>query len=186
MPSLSDLNNLASPPAIGSDNPNTGKFTTLEASGLITANAGINFGEDTLSAYDEGTFTLTPLGLTTAGSPTTSTNLNRYIRIGKMVFCNGYFVLTSKGGMAGAIAFDGLPFTSVNNGGARAVGVMLAPSDNFDISGISGATSISLYMVNNTSRMLLRANTTTGSATPNESNIDDNFAMYWNLSYEVA
>jgi len=181
-------NFFASPMGLGSTTANTGRFTTLEASGLITAGAGINFGDETLSAYEEGTFTLTPLGLGTAGSPTFTTNSGRYTRIGDRVFINIYFIFTSKGGMTGGLAFDGLPFvTAPNVGGVRNTFMAGVQCNNYDISGVSGAIGFGGYIANNTSRILMRVVTTTsGVAVLNVDNINDTFNFFASFSYEVA
>lgn len=57
MPSLSDLNNLSKPPAIGSDTPNTGAFTTITATtsgtfdGTIVSDDSVVFSQSSITDY---------------------------------------------------------------------------------------------------------------------------------------
>ncbi|MBI1751650.1 MAG: DUF2793 domain-containing protein [Acidobacteria bacterium] len=88
-------------------------------SGLATFGYGVNFGQTDLKNYQEGTWTPTPVGLTTTGSPTYT---GRYTRIGR--FCLVSVVITPNGGTVAATAntsyFSGLPFTVLSSSPAPA------------------------------------------------------------------
>lgn len=58
-----------------------------------------------------GTWNPRIYGSDTYGSPT-YTSYGNYIKIGNLVYINGYVNVTSKGGMAGALNIDRLPFKS--------------------------------------------------------------------------
>jgi hypothetical protein len=68
---------------------------------------------NTLDDYEEGTFTATIIGTTTAGTGTYSTNsqIGRYTKIGNRVYFNIYLVWTAHTG-TGNMRVGGLPFTS--------------------------------------------------------------------------
>jgi len=85
---------------------------------------GINFGNEVLKNYDEGTWipTLT-FGGSTTGITYSANRYGHYTRIGNRCFYNCYFLLTSKGTAAGLCVITGLPFTSASltNGGHSSV-----------------------------------------------------------------
>jgi hypothetical protein len=87
----------------------------------VTAN-GLTFNGDTAAAnalddYEEGTWTM---GVTFNGASvgvTTSSNTGTYVKIGRQVTVNGYFLLTNKGSSTGIAYLTGLPFTVGNTAG---------------------------------------------------------------------
>ncbi len=83
------------------------------------AGAGITFNGDTATAnelddYEEGTFTPTVIGSTTAGTATYSTQSGIYTKIGRLVTAT-IFLGYAGGTGTGDLSLSGLPF-SVNNG----------------------------------------------------------------------
>ena len=80
----------------------------------VAAATSINFGDEALSNYDEGTFT----GGVSFGGGTTGITYNsqsgRYIRVGKLCYFGLAIVMTAKGSSTGAALITGLPFTTVN------------------------------------------------------------------------
>lgn len=83
-------------------------MATTYAQSIITT--GINFGQDTLDYYDEGTFTpVLAFGGASAGI-TYSTQTGHYTRTGSVVTCQINIILTSKGTSTGAAGMGGLPF----------------------------------------------------------------------------
>ena len=66
-----------------------------------------------LDEYEEGTWTPTIIGLTTAGLGTYTDQVGQYTRIGNRVSFNGYVVWTAHTG-TGDMRITGLPFTSEN------------------------------------------------------------------------
>jgi len=106
----------AIPGTIGSTTHNTGKFTTLEATGLITATGGqIKFPAtqsassdvNTLDDYEEGTWT--PID-SSGASLSFTTAIGTYTKIGRNVTVHGTVAYPSTASGAGAL-IGGLPFT---------------------------------------------------------------------------
>ena len=69
--------------------------------------------------YEEGNWTPTIYGVSTAGSHTYTTQSGRYIKINKKVTCYGYITLSAKdAAMAGDVKIGGLPFTASSSMGS--------------------------------------------------------------------
>ncbi len=101
--------------ATGSGNNVLATSPTLVTPVLGVASAtSINFGQDALNYYDEGTFTprLNFNGGTTG--ITYNTQLGKYTRIGNQLFYEITIILTSKGSSTGVMIIDGFPFTSAS------------------------------------------------------------------------
>lgn len=83
--------------------------------GQIAFPASQNASSDanTLDDYEEGTFTPTIVGSSTAGTGTYSTQSGNYIKIGRLVTVTGYMIWTSHTG-TGNLKIGGLPFTVAN------------------------------------------------------------------------
>ena len=94
-----------------------GSNTLLTTSGLIYANAGIAFpatqvssaDANTLDDYEEGTFT--PTAASQTGSITSYTSAGIYVKVGKLVFIQGYITTTTAGTAAGVLTLGGFPFS---------------------------------------------------------------------------
>jgi len=84
-------------------------FNDGVALGVGTANTASNVLDD----YEEGTWTPTD----GTGSISFSTNVARYTKIGNIVMCTAYMVLSSAGSGGSNQIFGGLPFTSQNTTG---------------------------------------------------------------------
>jgi hypothetical protein len=106
---------------------------TLETTGDVTVNTGnlvigtagkgIDFTQDPnpagmtselLDDYEEGTFTPTVIGTTTAGTATYANQLGKYTKVGRLVTVEIYLNWNTGTG-AGTLAFGGLPFTIGSN-----------------------------------------------------------------------
>ncbi len=104
----------------------TAAITIAGASGAITlgstitAAAGIIFSNETLSTYDEGTWTPTIYGAGTAGTPTYTAQFGKYTRVGNVVVCIFRVAISAKTGIAGNVQIGGLPFTIDDGSGADA------------------------------------------------------------------
>lgn len=88
----------------------------------ILSSGGITFNGDTSSAnalddYEEGTWTPTLEGATTAGTYTFSTNESLYTKIGRQVTVISRLIVDTASGGSGTAKFGGLPFTKVINSG---------------------------------------------------------------------
>jgi hypothetical protein len=86
--------------------------------------AGITFNGDTAAAnelddYEEGTFTLTMAGSSTAGTVTYGTRKGEYTKIGNLVTARFYIDWSDFTG-TGDMRFGGLPFTASNDQNAGA------------------------------------------------------------------
>lgn len=133
---------------VGNVTPAAGAFTTLAASGLISANGGqIKFpatqsassDANTLDDYEEGTW-VPSLG----GTATYTTQAGTYTKIGRIVHINGRLTINSIGtGSTGVIS--GLPFTAGSDYGVS-VGWFqsIATTGYVSVSGfvVSGTTTI--------------------------------------------
>jgi hypothetical protein len=103
----------------------TGASTFISDSGTenlyITGNApsrlstGVKFGSlssdaSVLDYYEEGTWTPTLVGSTTAGSYTITTTTAKYTRIGRLVHVSAQMAITINSAGTGTARFGGLPF----------------------------------------------------------------------------
>lgn len=91
--------------------------TGTASTGAMVLPAGIQFDKDgdTLSYFDEGTWTPTIGGSSTPGTPTYSAQVGKFQRIGKRVTFEGYVVITAiSGSPAGTVRIGGLPLPSSN------------------------------------------------------------------------
>lgn len=71
---------------------------------------------NTLDDYEEGTFTPTLAGSTTAGSHIYSHQTGFYTKVGRLVTFSAYVALSTKdAAMAGSLSINGLPFTMAND-----------------------------------------------------------------------
>jgi hypothetical protein len=74
---------------------------------------------NTLDDYEEGTFTPTLTGATTAPSSVSyAEQTGRYTKIGRLVTVTLFLQINSRSGGTGTARVDGLPFTSANTGAA--------------------------------------------------------------------
>jgi hypothetical protein len=100
----------------------TSPATKLDVSGAIRTSTGILFGTDTAAAntlddYEEGTWTPSLEGSTTAGTQTYIWRVGAYTKIGNRVFGNCQIIINVKDvATAGNLKITGLPFTAANNG----------------------------------------------------------------------
>jgi hypothetical protein len=82
---------------------------------LITSGLGINFGDDTLQDYDEGTWTPAITFGNLAVGLTMSAQHGYYTRIGNLVFIECDVRLSAKGSSTGTARITGLPFAAIGN-----------------------------------------------------------------------
>jgi hypothetical protein len=84
---------------------------------MAASTGGIQFNGDTaavnaLDDYEEGTWTPTVAGATTAGTGTYTTQVGSYTKIGNRICVQGRVTWTALTGSAGTLRIGGLPFTS--------------------------------------------------------------------------
>lgn len=175
------LNNII----IGTSTPLAGSFTTVAASGLISANGGqIAFpatqnpsaDANTLDDYEEGTFTPTLNFNGAAVGLTYATQVASYTKVGSDVSYFANIILTAKGSSTGSAFMSGFPFTArntanhnshgylyVNNGAATvattAHGIMLANDTkaNLQIMAAGAATSMAETHFTNTTAIQMNS-----------------------------
>ena len=159
--------------------------TKLDVNGSIRTSTGILFGADTAAAntlddYEEGTFTPTVIGLTTAGTGTYSVQLGRYIKIGKLVTAFVRLTWSAHNG-TGNLAFDGLPFTVLNTANylsSASIGII------GDISMTANNIPIAFARANTTRVELFQTPTGGGSAL--NVPIDTSATINFTVTYETA
>jgi hypothetical protein len=84
---------------------------------------GLCFGSDTaagnaLDDYEEGTWTPTVIGSTTAGTATYSSQVGSYTKIGRVVQIVGFCAWSSGTGTGPSMRIEGLPFTVLSSANA--------------------------------------------------------------------
>lgn len=120
----------------------------------ILSGGGITFNGDTstnnaLDDYEEGTWTPSIQGSTTAGTVTYSTNIGKYTKIGNTVFWEMYSVWSGGTG-SGSLYIYGLPFT-VQSASPRYPAVNIGYVNNYTLSanhqltGLHQSSSTYLY-----------------------------------------
>ena len=121
------------------------------------AGAGITFNGDTATAnelddYEEGTFTPTIVGTSTAGTGTYTTQIGRYTKIGNSVFFTITLAWSAHTG-TGNMKVGGLPFTSdstVGNAPPTAINSsnLTVPANSYPTSLVAqNSTDILLYSI---------------------------------------
>jgi hypothetical protein len=140
--------------AIGTATPSTGKFTTLEATGLTTVNGQIKFpavknasaDANTLDDYEEGTWT--PTIAAASGTFTTVSASGRYTAIGRKVGYTMEISITTNGTAAGYITAT-LPFTAAQNnmGFGREV---VSTGNMVSVTGTASSNSVLIIKYDNT------------------------------------
>jgi len=163
----------------------TSPAVKLDVSGAIRASTGVLFGSDTAAAntlddYEEGTWTPTIVGATTAGTGTYTYQVGRYTKIGNRVFFVANMRWTAHTG-TGDMNIGALPFTSLdsaNSGGSVTVGYL----DNITLSASNTLTG-GFVLANNT-EISLKQNPVAGGASANVT-IDAVGAIWVSGHYEV-
>lgn len=165
---------------------------TLSTGNLVqgTAAKGVNFTANTgaagmtsqlLNWYEEGTWTPTVLGSTTAGTTTYSTQTGTYTRIGNLVYVQATLVWTNQTG-TGNLRFGGLPFTSSNTSASESHSVTFGVVSNVTLPALNILTGV------------LPANSTTitayatpvGGGSYNDVALDTNAYVSYSLTYRAA
>ena len=130
----------------------TGDQTIVNGNLVIgTAGKGIDFSANTHAAgmtselltwYEEGTWTPTIEGLTTAGATTYTNQGGKYTRIGRQVTCTGVVEWSAATG-TGSMVVSGLPFVATSVGAAATIGyAQIGATNTTSIAGhVAGAGS---------------------------------------------
>jgi hypothetical protein len=111
----------------GVDKVGIGTNTFNTNGGVLQVSNGISFpatqsacaDANTLDDYEEGTWTPTVAMSVDNGTLSYNTQSGYYLKIGSLVYVS-FNIEFSKGTASGSLLFSGLPFTTINNQGARA------------------------------------------------------------------
>jgi len=138
---------------------------------------------NTLDDYEEGTWTATLYGGTTAGSPTYVRQTGYYTKVGDVVHCTLYLEISAKGGLAGEVRIGGLPFTTSNSTDAYStvsVGYVdgAAITAGYAVTGYPGIGGDYIY--------LRLWDATTGTTTLQDTEITDSFRIILSATYKTA
>ena len=136
---------------------NQGVLSVRRNTGFVQINQGLCFGSDTAAAnalkdYEEGTFTPTVIGSTSAGTASYTFQVGRYTKIGRVVQFE-IFIAWSGGTGTGDFKLAGLPFTSSSTGAPAATigyfdNVALAAAGNVPLASTeSNATNIGFFEI---------------------------------------
>jgi hypothetical protein len=107
-----------------------GGTTTATGVGIaFPATQSASSNANTLDDYEEGTWTPTVLGSSTAGTGTYTFQVGNYVKVGQMVCASATIVLTAHTG-TGNLYFGGLPFSANNDSGLNRFGVAIGSAKN--------------------------------------------------------
>ena len=158
------------------------KKATIDQILAPASGKGLNFsaaGGDTLTMYDEGTWTPVIVGSSSAGAGTYPVQTGTYTRIGDVVYIQLFLVWTAHTG-TGNMFIDGLPFPSKNTSFA----LHAASIGQFENIGLTIGSTPMAYIANNTTQISLRQMPTGGGAMANVP-IDTAGNMIISASYKV-
>jgi hypothetical protein len=155
--------------------------------GVLQLKSGITFpavqvassDANTLDDYEEGTFTPTIVGTTTAGTGTYTSQTGRYTKIGNQVTVWIYFYWTAHTG-TGNMRVSGLPFTILNTAGfypAASIGIL------YNIALTAGNTLLAFGNLNSTQILLIQS--PTGGGADTDVPIDTAGAISLTMTYTV-
>jgi hypothetical protein len=154
----------------------------LDVSGEIRASTGILFGTDTaaantLSDYEEGTWTI---GISFGGASdgvTTLNNTGTFTKIGRTISVNGFLRLSSKGTSTGNALITGLPV-------AIASGVSNFATASLRLVNVSFANQFQAFGNEDTSTIVLNEITEAGTfSTLTDANFDNDSTLVISLTY---
>lgn len=158
--------------SVGNPSTRFGNQTIVNGNLVIgTAGKGIDFSADPSAAgmtsellddYEEGTWTPTVEGSTSAGTGTYSGQLGRYTKIGNIVHFSAWINVSGHTG-TGDMRITGLPFTAANLPAIRAA----VPAGYFANLTVPANSVPTGYVVNNTSYVQMGSMATAGSGTAN-------------------
>ena len=131
-----------------------------------------------LDDYEEGTFTPTYFGSTTAGTTTYSSQSGKYIKVGNKVTLQFFLDVTGATGTGNA-TFGGFPFAVVQ--GTAFIGTVMSNGYNYS----SSTGWVNFYMASNSAndgRLYLSSD----NAAWSREGMDSNFEVYINVTYMTA
>jgi hypothetical protein len=166
----------------------SGTVTTKDASGILSVN-GIQFpatqsasaDANTLDDYEEGTFTPSWGGETSAPTVTYIVQQGYYTKIGNIVNVIIGLVNSTKSGGSGNLTITGLPFAPGGGGSLNALGGAIIAFTT----GWAGTASLSAFIQNGNSNMMLYVanNSSTRNTT---TDLGAGTYMYIHATYRTA
>jgi hypothetical protein len=144
----------------------------------FSASAGGGATSSLLDDYEEGTFTPSVV-YSTSGTPTYSTRLGRYTKVGRMVQVQ-IVLAFNENGASGDITVQGLPFTSVNSA-AKAIPSILS----FGLISLPLAISVTGWITENTTTIRMFVNNNIAENLQS-GYTDDSQTIYITVNYEAA
>ena len=133
---------------------------------------------NTLDDYEEGTFTPTVIGLTTAGTGTYSTQIGKYTKIGRLVTVEVYMDWSAHTG-SGNMAFSGLPFTIPAGTGSPGASLGFVSNINF-----TAGYYLTAYAAASSTAVILQQNLVGGGAS-GAVPVDTVGSVTYSLTYAV-
>lgn len=159
---------------------------TIENGNLIigTSGKGIDFSatagtgtSELFDDYEEGSFEPSVAGTSTAGSGTYNSRSGRYVKVGQMVYAEGWINMTAHSG-SGNLKITGLPYASFSSSTA----IRPVPFYVSTLTVTSGAYVIG--RINNSSTEILLYEVLAGSASAIP--LDTNFVAAFSATYYAA
>lgn len=163
---------------------------TLGVTGAITATAGqiafpatqsASSDANTLDDYEEGSWTPTIGGTGGQSGQVYTTQVGRYVKVGKKVHVQGRVTLSTLGTITTGAAIKGLPFTAENTANAYScLCVAFFASLNTSVASMSG------FVEPNTTQMQLRhvvAGGATGVVTTAQADLSNTFDIGFSAEY---
>ena len=145
-----------------------------------TSTSGASMSSELFDYYEEGTWTPTAFGGTTAGSFSATTVAGVYTRIGRIVYCEIRISSGSLSGAAGTMQFGGLPFTI---GGTQ---YGCSGSFAFNTIDFDPSTIPVIQLGSSTQIYFLVSQDDTGWTTLTTSNFDSTFTLIGTFIYQTG
>ena len=159
---------------------------TVSSGGDLTPAGGIYLGgtvaANKLDDYEEGTWTPTLEGSTTAGNETYTTQIGTYEKIGRQVTARCRVTLLSLGTLAGNVSIEGLPFPSSSSASTYG-SVTFGSGAQLSLTAGTGLTGY--VQINDTSILVQRWSATTGTAALTDSNLTNTSQFIISAVYMV-
>lgn len=161
---------------------------TLSTGNVIVANGqGIDFSatpgtgtSELFADYEEGTWTPTVFGSTSAGTATYTLQVGRYTKIGNTVVCHANLGISAHTG-TGNVRLGGLPFTSANVSNIVYAG-SIAELGNLTLTALNIAT---LYLAQNETAIYVIQYPVGGGASSGVA-MDSQFNIAFSITYQAA
>jgi hypothetical protein len=166
-----------------------GKDTSLALQGATSqSGTGITFpatqsassNANTLVDYEEGTWTPTVVGETTAGTGTYTHQNGNYVKVGQMVCVSALITLTNHTG-TGNILFGGLPFTTFTNAIHR-FGATVGGLNNLALT----ASNVLTLQAQNNDTQLFALQYPVGGGAQSGVPMDTNFQIVYTFTYRCS